>query len=314
MKRQLTIPILLRALGFIGLGLLLHFIGNNDKIDDYTEYFTGYDDRISFIVEGYQMHWDGFSPENLELSCIYKYESPYGGFVKYDLDGDGTEELLLGDQFEDGDYQIYDIYTFDKTTGEIIHLFCGGERNWCTLNGSGVIIETGSNSADDSFTKCWALKKLKLKKLGKNQPVTQDLLVLKMDKFINYAKPEGGPEMKVIIDNEGVVGRYIGENETSYQGEIQDTYRVEKDKARTEMFRACDGQGIITLKASGKKPVFSCPDIKSDVVGTMIYEEGYVPEVYSCLGYIKGWFLTDIDGKSGYIQENLVSWDPINTF
>jgi len=170
--------------------VLAHLFGTPSKPKvDYTEYFCGYDDRISFIVEGYQSHWDGFSPEDLELSNIYKYESPYGGFAKTDLDGDGTEELLLGDQFENGDYQIYDIFTFDKTTGDIIHLFCGGERNWCTFNGSGVIIETGSNSADDSFTKYYVIKNLKLKKLGRNQPVTKDIFIPNLDKFINYAQP-----------------------------------------------------------------------------------------------------------------------------
>jgi len=172
----------------IAVGLFFLIKAHTKPEVDYTEYFTGYDDRISFIVEGYQMHWDGFSPENLELSYIYKYESPYGGFVKYDLDGDGTEELLLGDQFEDGAYQIYDIFTFDKTTGDIIHLFCGGERNWCTINGSGVIIETGSNGSEDSFTKYYVIKNLKLKKLGRKEPITKDLFVPDMDKFINYSK------------------------------------------------------------------------------------------------------------------------------
>jgi len=117
------------AISAIAVGLFFLIERCTKSKKDDSEYFCGYDDRISYIVEGYQMHWEGFSPENLELSYIYRYESPYGGFVKYDLDGDGTEELLMGDQFENGNYQIYDIFTFDKTTGDIIHLFCGGERN-----------------------------------------------------------------------------------------------------------------------------------------------------------------------------------------
>lgn len=124
----------------------------------------------------------------------------------------------------------------------------------------------------------------------------------------------GGPQMKVIIDDEGTVGRYIGEDETSYQGDIQDTYWIAKNKATTEIFRACDGQGIITLKAPSKEPVFLRPDVNSDIVGTMVHEEGFVPEVYQCLGYIRGWFLAEVDGKPGFIRESLVNWDPINTF
>jgi len=284
-------------------------IGCKGKVD-YTEYFTGYDDRISYIVEGYQMHWDGFSPENLELSYIYKYESPSGAFVKYDLDGDGTEDLLMGDQFENGDYQIYDIFTFDKTTGDIIHLFCGGERDWCIVNRDGVIVETGSNSADDSFTKYYVLKKLKLKKV---KPVTIDPLALKMDKFINYTGIVS-PEMKVIVDNEGYVGRYLDENDTSYHGVIQDEYWIEKEKAHIETVKACDGRGFLSLKVPGKEFVYSSYDTNADVIGTMIYEDGYVPEVYNCLGYVKGWFMVDIDGKVGFIREELVNWDAVNSF
>ena len=187
-RKKLFIACISLSLICIAISLVLHF---KDNPADYTEYFCGYDDRISYIVEGYQAHWDGFSPEDLELSYIYRYESPYGGFVKYDIDGDGTEELLLGNQFENGDYEIYDIFTFNKKNGNIIHLFCGGERDRCTLNGSGVIIETGSNSAEDSFTQCYVLKNLKLKKLGKNEPVALDLLALQFDKFINYVCGDG---------------------------------------------------------------------------------------------------------------------------
>lgn len=201
MKKKLLYITAIAAMA-VGLFFLIERCAKSKQ--DYTECFCGYDDRISFIVEGYQMHWEGFSPEDLELSYIYKYESPCGGFAKYDLDGDGTEELLMGDQFENGDYQIYDIFTFDKKTGNIIHLFCGGERNWCTFNGSGVIIETGSNSADDSFSNCYVLKNLKLKKLGRNQPVTQDLLILNLDKFITIYQPfQGEPVILKVQDENG---------------------------------------------------------------------------------------------------------------
>jgi len=127
-------------------------------------------------------------------------------------------------------------------------------------------------------------------------------------------KADSGPEMKVSIDNEGNIGRYLGENENSYHGEIQDEYRVEKSKARIEIFKACDGKGILTLKEPGKKPVFNRPDTGSGTIGSMIYMDGYVPEVYRCLGYGKGWFQTEIDGKPGFIQENLVIWDAINSY
>lgn len=355
------------------------------------------------------MHWDGFSPEDLQLSYIYKYESADGGFVKYDIDGDGTLELLMGDQTSSGDYQIYDIFTFDKSNGDIIHLFCGGERNWCTIIGQGVIMEKGSNSAEDSFTNYYELKNLKLNGLNESQVSETCPIALNMDKFINYAKPQqehlcggyteqreiseeerkifrqvlptemftplsvatqvvaglnycfrcrfdtssagsvaaaaaatsaspthcyvtiyrplqgdpvisgirdenGGPEMKVVVGKDGDIGRYLGENETSYHAEIQDDYWVEKANASIETVKACDGQGILSLKVPGSKAVFSVPDTTSSHVGTMIHEEGYVPEVYRCLGYVRGWFLVDISDKSGFVREDFVAWDAINSF
>jgi len=184
--KRFYVRLIIAAIAAIAVGLFFLIKELTKPKQDYSEYFTGYDDLISFIVEGYQMHWDGFTPENLGLSYIYRYESPYGGFEKTDLNGDGTDELLIGDQLEDGNYQIYDLFTFDKTTGDIIHLFSGGERNWCTINGSGVIIESGSNSANKSFTKYYVIKNLKLKKLGRNQPITRDIYIPNLDKFINF--------------------------------------------------------------------------------------------------------------------------------
>jgi len=188
---------------------------NRSGNSDYMEVFgIGYSDRISYIVEGYQMHWAEGSPENLGLSYIYKYESPYGSFVQYDIDGDGVEELLMGDQFEDGSYQIYDIWTFDKKTGETLPLFCGGERDWCKICGDGVIVETGSNSASDSFTKFYSLRKLKLKELKRNLPKADTCLALQMDKFINYAKPQlcgGYTEQRDITEEEMELFRKVME-------------------------------------------------------------------------------------------------------
>lgn len=186
MKSRKIIGFLVATAGMMTSGFILNGAGRDAQ--DCSEYFTGYDDMISFVVQGYQTHWKEASPEDSGLCYIYKNESPRSGFVKYDIDGDGTAELLLGDQYENGDYQLYDIFTFDKKTGKMIHLFCGGERDWCTLNGSGVIIETGSNSAFDSSTDCYILRKLKLKKLSPKQPVTQDLLPLNFDKFTNYSQ------------------------------------------------------------------------------------------------------------------------------
>lgn len=145
--------------------ILLAGCGNKTKLTkeqiiDYGE--IGYSDVISFIVIGFQSHWGGMSPDELSLSSVYTYNSPYAGFTQKDIDGDGFDELLIGDQFEDGFYALYDIYCFNKKDASLIHLASGGERDTFVINGEGVIIESGSNSAADSFVKGYIIKDDKL--------------------------------------------------------------------------------------------------------------------------------------------------------
>ena len=56
------------------------------------------------------------------------------------------------------------------------------------------------------------------------------------------------------------------------------------------------------------------PSIKSDVVAK-IPDTGYdLPDPYDCLGKVNGWYKIKIDGKIGYVREDLVCWDAICTF
>ena len=150
------------------------------------EDFTGYDDIISYVVEGYRSAWDGASPEDMALSNVYCYCSPCGGFAKKDIDCDGVEELLLGDSMDGGRYQIYDILKYDMKTGNVEHLFKGGERDMCVINTEGLIIESGSSSAFDTFTKYYEIKGLDMKEI-KNRVVCEDLMQIDFQKFSDYA-------------------------------------------------------------------------------------------------------------------------------
>lgn len=112
------------AAGLI-MGLAIHKKSRSPK--DYMEYFgIGYSDLISMIIEGYRTDWKNFSPEDIGLGEIYKQESAHIGFVQYDMDGDGVEELLIGEQSDNGEYRIYDIFTFDRTTGDVKHILGNG--------------------------------------------------------------------------------------------------------------------------------------------------------------------------------------------
>ena len=134
-----------------------------EEIIDYGE--IGYSDIISFIVVGYQSGWEEISTDEMELSSVYTYRSPYCGFCQKDINNDGIPELLIGDKFEDGSVVLYDIYTINPKTASLIHLTSGGERDRFTVNESGTIIEEGSNSASESFTKAFQIKNGKLLEL-----------------------------------------------------------------------------------------------------------------------------------------------------
>lgn len=135
-----------------------------EEVIDYGE--IGFSDVISYIVVGYQSKWEDMDPaEEMKLSSVYSYSSPYCGFAQKDINGDGIPELLIGDKFEDGTVMIYDIYTIHPKTASLIHLASGGERDRYTVTESGTIIEEGSNSAFDSFTKAYKIKNGKMVEL-----------------------------------------------------------------------------------------------------------------------------------------------------
>lgn len=127
-----------------------------EEAKDYGE--TGYADIVSTIVQGYESRWKEGGPEELGLSPVYSYCSPLAGFAMADIDGDDVEELLIGDTFEDGSVVLYDIFTINIKDGSLIHLAKGGERDRFSVTGGGIIVEEGSNSAEDSFRKGYRIK------------------------------------------------------------------------------------------------------------------------------------------------------------
>lgn len=87
---------------------------------------------------------------------IYRYGAYYGasmglGYLIEDLDKDGTEELIFGENSDpDSAYDsvIYDLYTIDD--GKLVHVLEGGERSRYYLCENGMIAHEGSSSAATS--------------------------------------------------------------------------------------------------------------------------------------------------------------------
>lgn len=342
MKKGIKIALAVVAAGVAVAAVMLLGRGGHDTKngeaapEDYIEYCSiGYSDIIAEIVQGYKLHWAEGEPASLGLSSVYGYESEFGGFVEKDINGDGVTELLIGDQFEDGTYALYDIYTFNRESGEIVHLLSGGERDSFVLNGSGAIVEKGSNSADDSFTKFFIIKDYALQSVD---CIEDDLMRLQMDKFLRYV----APTMYVVVQNGQPMYQLIKTFDDCYLVEGQDSCRISKEGVEIELWSAYDGKGVVFLSTVGAAPVYAAPDYDSMVIGECVCEEGYCPESYRCLGYVpgvasaggsvssaSGWFKIALDGASsgatsassdgdssassagavGFVSESVTSWD-----
>ena len=277
---------------------------------DFSEYRDmAYSDIISPLVVGYSTHWDEFSPKDCGLSDVYGYESPCASFANCDIDGDGSPELLIGDDFGDGKYLLYDIFTFDAKSGSAAHLLSGGERDSFTINGSGVICETGSNSAFESFVRYYKIENAALKEI--EGPVTEDLMIPEFDKVLRYV----APTMYVAVGSDGELeGQLIKTFDDCYLIEVQDTVRIPKEGVEVQLWSAYDGRGVIYPISPGEYKVFAAGDIDSDTIGSIIYESGYVPDTYPCKGYAPGRFKIDFDGREGYVAESDFSWDYADRF
>lgn len=213
MKRITTAIIITAALALASCG------GprlTKEEVIDYGE--IGFSDIVSYIVVGYQSNWEDMDPaEEMKLSSVYTYSSSYCGFAQKDINGDGIPELLIGDRFEDGTTVIYDIYTIHPRTASLIHLASGGERNTFAVNMDGVIIETGSNSAEDSFVKGYRISNAKL--VGCDS-WNDSLMEVEMEYFSDLAQPQqlcgGYTEQREPTEEEMAMFAFATDNNPDY--------------------------------------------------------------------------------------------------
>lgn len=121
--------------------------------------------------------------------------------------------------------------------------------------------------------------------------------------------------MKVVVDSVGnVVGRYVRTNADTYTVGVQDIFDVPRSGKRIVRYKASKGQGVIWCKKIGSVNVYSRASEKSEIIGRLIYEDGYVPETYPCLGKKRGWYRVKVSDKEGYVPAKLVEWDAIDIF
>ena len=141
------------------LSLLIAGCANEGvKVEEPQVNYQPYYDLVDKVASGLK---DGFSEEEMLLkeygglglsTCIYRtnyrdYEVI--GYMYKDLDGDGIDELLLGENSRDGtpgwDSIIYNIFTLKD--GELFPVAYGEERHRLYLCEDGTIAVEGSSGA-----------------------------------------------------------------------------------------------------------------------------------------------------------------------
>lgn len=263
---------------------------------------TAYSDVISTLVVGFSTHWGEFLPDEVGLSDVYGYESPCLSFAQQDINGDHIPELLIGDDFSEGDYHLYDIYTFDTKSGGIVHLLCGGERDSFVVTGDGVIVEDASNSAFDSKTNYYVIEGTELRQVEGSE---EALLMPEFDRVLRYVAPSA----YVAVKDGEILGELLRSLDDCYLVCLKDSVRVSKEGVEIQHWSAFDGCGVVYPEESGEYQVYESRSTESPVRGDICCPEGCAPRTLICTGYNPGWFTVDYEGSESFVPEELFTWD-----
>ena len=122
--------------------------------------------------------------------------------------------------------------------------------------------------------------------------------------------------MKMIVkDNGKVQARYVRTVNGKYEGEVQDQCFFPMAGHKVVTFSAANGQGVVyrNQDRTGNINVRKAPNTKAAVVAKIPEFDG-VPDTYPCLGKENGWYKIRINGKVGYVREDMACWDGMDTF
>ena len=129
-----------------------------------------------------------------------------------------------------------------------------------------------------------------------------------------FVKAASVDNMKMVLDNNGnVVGRYVRTNENTYTVSVQDDFEVPKAGHKVVVFSAANKQGILFTKRTHVN-IRQQPTTESPVVTQISYKKGPVPETYPCIGKVNDWYKIRVKDKEGYVRQDLVEWDGMNSF
>lgn len=123
---------------------------DGDDVENPVGVYTSYEEVISAVREALAAKSEPEVFEEMGISGIYGYpedpEAPFG-YTYVDLNGDGSDELLMGTGGEFG--MLLDGFCMDE--GKLVHLFSGGERDVYSLVQDNMVHEQAANSAMNSY-------------------------------------------------------------------------------------------------------------------------------------------------------------------
>lgn len=113
--------------------------------------YDAYTELLDRVAQGIRDDWSHESVDDLGVSEAFKRVQNLNlGWLRKDINEDGTEELLFGAITEEGEPSpIYDIYTM--LDGEIIHPATGREINYWLLMWDGTLVNEFTSNGWDRY-------------------------------------------------------------------------------------------------------------------------------------------------------------------
>lgn len=112
--------------------------------------YSAYEDLLAKIQQGYANNWANFSPDDLDLSAVFKEPDYFRmGWLQMDVNFDGVDELLFGVNSEDNTAgPIYDIFTI--LNGSLLSHPAKGYvySKWFVLPSGQLVNQTTSDGMD----------------------------------------------------------------------------------------------------------------------------------------------------------------------
>ena len=96
--------------------------------EDMIEYgYMAYSDLVEYIVHGYMYGFD-CEPAEMGLSDVYTQRSDKLGFAMTDVNGDGLDELVMGENIGNDTFRVYDMFRVNTANGEILPMLKDGQQ------------------------------------------------------------------------------------------------------------------------------------------------------------------------------------------